>query len=428
MSVEEKNWTAKNYSRRRFLANAAKLAGAALAYPVLSTPLASAGKPPASASKGTRKVGVLLPSSASYSGVVTSFLAGMNLYLQAANRQDVALVVPEACSPMQSCQKAETLLKAERIDLIAGMLTPNMAASIAPFLEASNAVFVASTLGENLPRTAQRNPHIFHYTLGLWQANWALGRWSALNLGRRALVASSFRDSGYDMLYAFQAGFESAGGRVLASEITHRPQDRAGVGSLISRIQATRPDVVFASYYGQSAIELLSAYDKAGLAASIPLVGTAYLTDAPVLAAVGRAAMGVRTAFSWAPGLSTHENDSFARAYGSATGKAPNGFALLGYETANLVVGALDRSAMSGSSLREAIASASFVGPRGQVSMDSHTQSTVGPLYMRQVRYAGGALDNVVIGELDAVAERDSRVARLASSQKTGWLNTYLCD
>jgi branched-chain amino acid transport system substrate-binding protein len=431
MSAEEKNWIAKNYSRRGFLTNAAKLAGAALAAPLLSTPLAASsasGKPSALASKGTRKIGVLLPSSASYSGVATSFLAGMNLYLQGANRQDVTLVAPEAGSPCLACQKAEELFKAERVDLIAGMLTPNVTASIAPFLEASNAVFVAATLGENVPRSAGRSGHIFHHTLSLWQANWALGRWAALNLGRRALIASSFRDSGYDTLYAFQVGFESAGGHVLANEITHRPYDRDGVSSLISRIQKTRPDVVFASYYGQSAIELLAAYAKAGLSDSIPLVGTAYLTDAPVLAAVGRAAMGVRTAFSWAPGLSTHENDSFARAYMSKTGAAPDGFALLGYETATLVVEALDRSARGGSSLREALSSAGFVGPRGQVSMDSRTHSTVGPLYLRQVRYAGSAIDNVVIGELDSIAEQDPQVAHLASSEKTGWLNTYLCD
>jgi branched-chain amino acid transport system substrate-binding protein len=353
----------------------------------------------------------------------------MGTYLRSAGRQDVSLTGTEIGSGSGLVwQRVEALLQGERPDLLVGIVSPNVAASLSPLLEASRRLLVSATLGENVPRAAERNASIFYHTLGLWQSNWALGRWAASNLGSRALVASAFWDSGYDALYAFQMGFEGAGGEIVATEITHRPEDRDGVSRVIASTRETRPDFVFASHYGQNAVELLTAYYQSGLSGVVPLAGTAYLTDTPVLAATGSAALGVRTGFAWSLALSTPENAAFIRAHESETGTLPDGLALLGYETACLVFEALDRAGGKGDSLNEALSSARFAGPRGDVAMDGLTHSTSGPLYLREVRLEGGALANAVAGELSSSAEQDPEVSALISTEKTGWLNPYLCD
>ena len=434
MSTEkQKARSDKGYSRREFLANTARLAGAALAYPLLSTPQANSVSQVSAntgssrlAQIGARKVGVLLPASSAYPQLGSSFLTGMRLYQARAQRQNFTLVAADAgLASTAAPQAIEAMLQQERVSLITGMINPGVAVSVAHLLEKANIAFLVTNLGENLPRQTQQSRHIFHHTLDLWQANWALGRWAAGNLGRRAILASSFGDSGYDHLYAFHMGFTGAGGDVLSTVITHTAGDTEGVRAVIDAARNARPDLVFASYYGRPAADLLASYSRAGLR-SVPLVGTAYLADDQILRSVGSAALGVKTAFSWAPGLTTLDNLGFTAAYSSATGQAPDAFALLGYETARLVSDALDRSSQDYSIL-EALASARFTGPRGEVVMDSRTHSTIGPLYLREVRPEGFGLGNAIIGELASLAEQDPQVARLQATDKTGWLSTYLC-
>lgn len=425
---------ASSYNRRDFLVNAGKMAGALLALPLLSKAQeAAAGSAPVGGraagvarSTARRTVGVLLPQSSVYPQLGANFLAGMNLYLSESGRQNIKVVSAEVgtcCG--KAPQQTRALLKAQKIDLMVGLVNPSIAKTLAPTLEAANTAFIATGLGENVARTNESSSYIFHHTLGMWQANYALGKWAATTLGRRAIMSASFYDSGYDTLYAFRMGFEAAGGEVLSSHVTHRPAADNGLASLMAAIKQAKPNVVFASYYGQSAVDLLNAYARAGLSRSIPLLGTAFLVDQAVVKSVGSAAAGVTTSLSWAANLDTAENKAFVAAYQRKTGKSPDAFAVLGYEIGGLIASALDHAA--GGSLRDALAAASFNGPRGLVAMNNATQSTSGAHYLQQARQQGINVSKAVLSDLPAVADHNEHVAALKSSIKTGWMSSYLC-
>ncbi|HEY0069969.1 MAG TPA: ABC transporter substrate-binding protein, partial [Chloroflexia bacterium] len=226
-------------------------------------------------------------------------------------------------------------------------------------------------------------------------------------------------------LYAWRMGFEAGGGQVLSTHITHRPASDVGLSSLMAAVKQSKPDLVFASYYGQTAVDLLNAYARAGLSRSVPLVGTAFLVDQAVVNSVGSAAAGVTTSLPWAASLDTAENQAFMTANQLKTGKSPDAFAVLGYETGALIASAIDRAA--GGSLRDALASASFTGPRGAVAMNGTTQSTTGPHYLQQAQQKGINVRNVVLADLAAAAELDGQVAALRQTTRTGWISNYLC-
>jgi ABC-type branched-subunit amino acid transport system substrate-binding protein len=349
----------------------------------------------------------------------------MNLHFNQAGRQGISLVSAEvAYCCGRARQETQAMIRGQKIDLMVGMVNPSTASTLRPLLETSMTTFIAASLGENIARIDEHSSHIFHHTLGLWQANWALGKWTATTLGRKAIMASSFHDSGYDTSYAFRMGYEAAGGKVLASYVTHQPAADVGLSALMASIKQNKPDVVFASYYGQAAVDLLNAYARAGLSRSIPLVGTAFLVDQAVIKSVGSAAAGVRTAMSWAANLDTAENQAFVGAYQRKTGKSPDAFALLGYETAHLVLAAVDRQA---GSVTDALATAAFSGPRGAVAMNASTHTTSGPHYLQQAKQQGINIRNMVLSALPAVGEHDGDVAALRSSLKTGWSSSYLC-
>ncbi|HEX8597811.1 MAG TPA: ABC transporter substrate-binding protein [Chloroflexia bacterium] len=424
---------AGGYNRREFIVNAGKAAGALLALPLLAKAQGVAAESqPAGKSSGParsterRTVGVLLPQSSAYPQLGANFLAGMNLYFTQSGRNNVKVVSAEigtCCGQIKPQTRA--MLGAQKLDLMVGLVNPSVAASISHLLEAAKMPFLATGLGENLARAAESNPYIFHHTLGMWESNYALGKWAATTLGRKAVMASSFYDSGYDTLHAFRMGFEAGGGQVLSIHVTHQPAADNGVAALVAGIKQSKPDVVFASYYGQSAVDLLNAYARAGLSRSVPLLGTAFLVDQAVVNSVGSAAAGVTTALPWAASLDTADNKAFVTAYKNKTGKSPDAFAALGFETAGLIASAIDRAA--GGSLRDALAAASFAGPRGNVAMNAGTQSTTGTHYLQQAKHQGINVRTAVLAGLPAGFEQDGEVSALRNSVKTGWVSSYLC-
>ena len=84
---------------------------------------------------------------------------------------------------------------------------------------------IANTVGERIVTQAESSPYVFYNSLNYWQANKATGEWAAKNVGRKAFIAGSFYESGYDTVYAFRHGFEGTGGEVVGSYITHMKPD-----------------------------------------------------------------------------------------------------------------------------------------------------------------------------------------------------------
>jgi branched-chain amino acid transport system substrate-binding protein len=421
------------YTRRGFIKTAVLATGALLAAPLLSDPKSAAASALAEKSGAKSplagssiKLGVLLPESHTYPGLGSNFMAGMRAYL---GRE--VTIIPETIGfgPQRMLQKAEKLLRGDGANLLIGLLTPSVASTLGSFLEANRTLLVAADVGANIPRQNEHHPSIFYHTLANWQSNYALGEWAASKLGRRAFVATSFYDSGYDSLYAFRLGFERGGGAVAQTSVTGLPGDPASMASLMEAIAKAQPDFVYGAFCGQRASDFVAAYARSGLSARIPLVGSAFLVDESLLPVQRSAALGVKSAFS-SPAADSPEQQAFLAAYRNGGKQTPDAFALLGYETAQLVseaVSGAGKDAIQTEKLKGALSTARFTGPRGPIAMDPTTQSTGGgALYLREVQRQGGALRNVAIAKLDSITENDARVEALRNSPKTGWLNAYL--
>ncbi|HKP53595.1 MAG TPA: ABC transporter substrate-binding protein [Chloroflexia bacterium] len=425
------------YTRRGFLKTAVLAAGALVAAPLLSDPkeagaAALAEKVGAkSPHSGTAtRLGVLLPESHLYPELGSNFLAGMRAYLglgsdNAPGRQVTVIAEKTGFGPQRIVQKAEKLLREDGANLLVGLLTPSVATTLHGMLEANKTYLIAASVGENLPRRSEQHPFTFYHTLATWQSNYALGEWAAGKLGRRAFVATSFYDSGYDSLYAFRLGFERGGGTVTQTYVSGLPGDTSGMNAVVEAMVQAQPDMVYGAFCGERASDFVKAYAHSSLSGRIPLVGSAFLVDESLLSVQGAAALGVTTAFS-SPALESHESQAFIAAYRKESTQAPDAFALLGYETAQLVAEALNpvgKNALLGERLKRV----NFTGPRGPIAIDPTTHSTAGgPIYLREVQRQGGALRNVTVAELNAVAVKDAQVEALRDSPKTGWLNAYL--
>jgi branched-chain amino acid transport system substrate-binding protein len=415
-------------TRRHFLRAAAVLAGAAALPLAPAAKAAAAGSPPATSqtSRAALRIGVLVPASAGYPQLGPELLAGLRLAFEQTGQSAVLVPQDVGLGVGLVAGAAERLLLEERADLLVAMVNPDVAATLDPLLAERRAVLLNAVTGANVARRDDVSPYVFSHALSSWQASWALGGWAARTLGRRAAVAMSLYDSGFDAHYAFRLGFEEAGGKVLLTHVTHLPLDAPDPAGLVAPLTAQRVDFVYAAYCGQPAVEFVQAYARAGLAGRLPLVGGAFLTDEQLLPAQGPAALGIRTAAPWSGELQLAENQRFVADYQARAGALPSAFALLGYETGRLIAGAM-AAAGNPRALRDALASARLDGPRGAVVMNGRTLSTTGPLYLREVRAGNPGVANAVLATLAAPGGLEGQVERIRGTLKTGWIMPYLC-
>jgi branched-chain amino acid transport system substrate-binding protein len=380
------------------------------------------------AQKETLRVGLLLPQSQLYPTIGTSFRAGMDLFLTQRSSADrpIALIAHEyGTMPSVAIEQARKLITTDQVDMIVGSLSSGTAAALHPLLHERQMPLLVSNIGANLTRDDRTSPYIIRNSFSYWQSSWALGRWAAGNMGKRAFVASSFYDSGYDSLYAFQLGFESVGGAVTTTKVTHLPTGTGELHTLMAEIQQAQPDLVFAAYSGQQATDFVRAYAHAGLSTRVPLLGSGFLVDESLLSQQADAALGITTVLPWARTLDLPVNQAFTSAFQNFSGRPADPFAVLGYDTARLIAQcACDTR--SSEQLRQALATASFESPRGSAQMDKTLLEINTPLYLREVRADTGVLSNAVIDKLPALPTDNEWIAALRASTKTGWSNAYL--
>jgi hypothetical protein len=257
------------------------------------------------------------------------------------------------------------------------MLDPLTLSYLRGTLQARQATVLAVSLGENLPRMTKADNQVTYHGLDMVQSAVAFGAWAAKSLGRTAVLAASCYDSGYDASTAFRLGFESAGGRVLQTVITHQPNGGSSVTEALRTIATARPNFVYAAYSGALAVEWVRAYSQAGLAGAIPLAGSAFLAHESLFAGQGTAAMGIVSAIP-----------------ATDDAKAPADLlTLLGYETGRLLLGQPTGTRM---------------------------------VTVREVQRQGGGLVNTVRQTLASPGSTDQNLVALTGKLHSGWLHPYL--
>lgn len=367
------------------------------------------------------RLAVILPPFDAFPQVGKSFLEGMNLFFSASRTHSFQPVVQQI--PVRSVLSEtalEPILNEQRPDVVVSMLEPEISPALTALLRAAGVPFFVAHAGAN--QLQKRDSHIFYNTLGYWQASYRAGAWAAEQLGQRAVVVSSFYESGYDALYAFQEGFGAGGGRVLETFVTHVPGRELSMADLCRRIGDHNPDIVYGHLSGRPAVDFAIAYSSSAHTRTRALLGSGFLTEQALQTDLHAAGRDLRSVFSWSPQLDNEQNSAFLQAFGKRYGTPPDSFAVLGYETAGLLAAALSQVGGRGSALVRALRQATFNGPRGMLQFDPETQSVTPPLYLRQVAWLDGAYEDRVLAAVEPVAE--SLVEQ--QSLRTGFLNPYL--
>jgi branched-chain amino acid transport system substrate-binding protein len=409
--------------RRRFL----KLAGGGAGVAAL-VPLTSGGSVLAGSRGASLRVGVLVPSGGEYAAMGPSFLQGLRLGFSGKGAGATSsITTAEAAGGFAGAGSGAQALVRDGVDVVVAGVTLPVAGQIGPILADAGIPLVVANMGAHVVRPSDRDPNALHVTLGAGQSSFALGRWAARAIGTKALLTTALADGGYDLVYAFRRGFESGGGGVVDTVVTH--VDREDIDGLARAISGTGPDLVFATHTGSRAVGFVRAYAKNGRTRGTPLLMDGFGVDESLLGRQGTSALGIRSGAAWSPRLRLPATREFQRLFRAATGRRADAFALLGYDAARLVRLGVERSRTAGSRLRNlptALAGATMESPRGATTVEPTTNALLGPTYLRRVSAGADGFGNTVLHPLDPVAAFPGELGGLEGGMRSGYVNEYL--
>ena len=213
----------------------------------------------AHATSSVANVGLVLPATERVNGSRAGWLQG---FLHEQQALGVMLPVARtvyANGPSAVRAAARQLLEAG-CTTIAGWADVNAVADFAPTLERYGARFLVSDLGAKSPR-GEVPASVLRSGVDLWRRAHAAGSYLAAQGARTALVATSFYESGFDLVGAFEHGFRAAGGERVEIIVTGTPERSHGDRAwkrLGRKHRGFIPDAVFALYSGDEASEFFA--------------------------------------------------------------------------------------------------------------------------------------------------------------------------
>lgn len=361
----------------------------------------------------TIKVGVLGSFSGPYAPWGVQFRNALDLYQEQhqgkASGHDVELVYRDVGGnePARAKQLAQELVVRDGVQYIIGLeFTPTILA-VADI--ATEAEVPTINLNSGTSSVTRASEFLTRTGFTQWQVAAPAGEYAFDQGKKTAVIVSADYAPGKDALDSFRYGFEKKGGKIL-QEIKV-PLGTTDFSTYLLRLQEAKPDVALVFMpVGPMSVGFLKAYvDRGLLKAGIDVyVGAeAQETDLPAL---GDAAVGIHSVFTYSPYQDNPENKAFVEALTKKYGAKglPNLATVAAYDGLALVyhmIGAT-KGQKDGKAAMESIKGLTIQSPRGPITIDAKTRDIIQNVYLRVVEKRGdGMLVNKTLATQQAVKD-----------------------
>lgn len=337
------------------------------------------------------KIGTILPSSGTYSELGDSIRKGMQLYFEkvgsrAGNRRIVVTDEDESAGDTSiPLSKARKLVEQDNVDLVAGIVASPNALAVRAYVDQNQVPTLIANAGANALSRAQKSAWVYRTSFSNWQPSQPMGKYLMDNGIRRLTLVYSNYAAGLETAAAIK---ETYTGQILAEVKPPFPNTSGDFAPFITQINSSRPDAIYVFMSGQDAVNFLKQA-KPQLDKGIKVTGSGFFVEQDVLSAIGDAApIGAITGLHWALTLDNKENRDFTAAFKGRFGKTADVFAVQGYDTARVIVEAIEAvkgSTTDKAAFMRAIARVSFKSPRGDFKFDDNSHNVVNTIYVREL-------------------------------------------
>ena len=338
------------------------------------------------------KVGMITTLSGGGAGLGIDVRDGFMLAVAQSGRDDIEVIIEDdQRKPDIAVQLADKMIQSERVDVMTGIIFSNLAMAVIPGATAQGKFYLSPNAGPSA--LAGQGCHQNYFNVA-WQndnLHEAAGAY-AKNAGfSNSFILAPNYPAGQDALTGYKRTYEGE----LAGEIFTQ-LGQTDYAAEIAQIRASGADSVFFFLPGGMGISFLKQYDDSGV--DIPVIGPAFSFDQGILQAVGDAALGVVNTSQWNKDIENPTNAAFVESFQAEYGRLPSLYASQGFDTANLLISAVEAADVSDAdAFRAALEAADFASTRGDFAFGPN-HHPVQTIYAREVIQEGDVFTNKIIG------------------------------
>lgn len=340
------------------------------------------------------KVGMITTLSGGGAGLGIDVRDGFLLAVKQSGRDDIEVVIEDdQQKPDIAVQLADKMVQSEKVDVLTGIIWSNLAMAVVPSVTAQGKIYLSPNAGPSPLAGKGCHPNYFNVA---WQ-NDSLhnggGAYANIAGYKNTFLLAPNYPAGTDALNGFKALYEGE----VASEI-YTELGQTDYAAEIAQIRASGADAVYFFLPGGMGISFLKQYSESGV--DIPVVGPAFSFDQGILQAVGEAALGVKNTSQWNKDLDNAANAAFVETFQAEYGRLPSLYASQGFDTANLLISAMEKAEISDiDAFRAALKEADFDSVRGDFRFGPNNHP-IHDIYIREVIKEGDVYTNKIIGKV----------------------------
>jgi len=369
----------------------------------------------AQASKEPIKIGMDIEMTGVMSETSMNAKMGYDLYLQEikntiAGRPIKIIEYDNKTDPKVSVEVAQKLVEKDKVDILCFGTNSAAAIAVRGYAEKAKVPMVVVAMAGAERVTLPPNKYILRMTYADGQMELSLGKYAAEKLGYKNMVLMGPDYAGSTgKLYAFQQGFEKAGGKIAQTIVW--PLGEMDMAPYFARLQPG-VDAIFPFIPGDISINrFISQYFELGLDKKIKLcTHWTFTEDYFTLQTFKDKMVGVVSGAHYTPGYDTPENKRLTERYYAKYGKKKmmNSDVAIGYESMKFIGSALNSikgNVEDTEAFLKAMHSTKMKGVNStSISIDANG-NVVRDFFIRQVQKKDGVVMNVVLDVIPQVAQ-----------------------
>ncbi len=337
------------------------------------------------------KVGMITTLSGGGAGLGLDVRDGFLLAVRQSGRDDIEVVVEDdQQEPDVAVQLADRMIQSEDVDVMTGIIFSNLAMAVVPAAVNQDVFYLSPNAGPSQLAGAGCHPNYFNVAWQNDNLHEAAGAYMNEAGQARAFILAPNYPAGQDALTGFKRFYEGE----LAGEV-YTQLGQTDYAAEIAQIRASGADSVFFFLPGGMGIAFLKQYADSGV--DLPLVGPGFSFDQDILGAAGEAALGARNTSQWSKDLDNDANRAFVDSFQAEYGRLPSLYASQGFDTANLLISAMETADVSDmDAFRAALEAADFASTRGDFAFGPN-HHPIQDIYVREVIREGDVLTNRIV-------------------------------
>ena len=337
------------------------------------------------------KIGMITTLSGGGAGLGIDVRDGFMLAINQSGRNDIEVVIEDdQRKPDVAVKLADKMIQSEKVDILTGIIWSNLAMAVVPSATAQGKFYLSPNAGPSA--LAGKGCHQNYFNVA-WQndnLHEAAGAYANDAGFKKSFIMAPNYPAGKDALTGFKRYFKGQ----IAGEI-YTKLGQTDYAAEIAQIRAAEADSVFFFLPGGMGIAFLKQYSGSGI--DLPIVGPAFSFDQGILQAVGEAALGVVNTSQWNKDLDNPTNAAFVKSFQAEYGRLPSLYASQGFDTANLLISAIEKVDVNNSeAFRAALKAADFKSTRGDFAFDSN-HHPIQSIYAREVIKEGNVFTNKIL-------------------------------